>query len=132
MSARFSRRSFQAFLVLLGSIAVIAGMATVLLGVDSIVGAEEVSATVDSEMRFYAAWYVGAGLLLLWSAGNLERALGTVRGMAAVLFVAGLSRALSWLLAGQPHLLSRVLMVIEVALPFLIVWWHAAVARRDR
>lgn len=130
MTGTSSRRAFQALLVVLAGIAVIAGMATVLFGVDSIIGAEAVSATVDSEMRFYAVWYVGAGVLLAWSAANLERSGGIVRGVAALLFLGGLSRALSWISVGEPHNLSVVLMVIELTLPTVIVAWQAARKRR--
>lgn len=113
-------------LVVLGLVVIVAGSATVLLGVDSLVGAEEASATIDSEMRFYAVWYVGAGFLLLWSARNLDRAGSFIRAVAGLLFVGGLSRGLSWLLVGEPHVVAQVLMLIEVTLPFLVVLWHAA------
>ncbi len=88
-------------LAALGYIAIVAGLGTVFLCVDSLVGAEDVSATVDSEIRFYAVWYVGAGALLLWSAANVERAGALIRGLAGLLFVAGVSRGLSWLVSAN-------------------------------
>lgn len=124
-----SRRGLQLFVLLLGSVAILTGLATVVIGVDSIVGAEEVSGTIDSEMRFYAAWYLGAGIVLLRSVGKVESARTEIRGIAALFFVAGCSRILSWLMVGEPHAVARVLLVIELALPFVIVPWQASVAR---
>ena len=107
----------------------VAGLGTVIFGADSIVGAEPVSGTVDSEMRFYAVWYAGAGLLLLRSSGRLEQDGVIIRGLSAVLFIAGCSRALSWVVVGEPHALAKILMVIELVLPFVIVPWQNSVAR---
>ena len=129
MSRQRSRRALQVLLVALGSVALAAGGSTVLMGVESILGAETVSATVDSEMRFYAVWYAGAGLMLLRSARRLEAEAWMIRGIAWALFVAGCSRGLSWLIVGQPHLLTKVLMAIELALPIIIVSWLRSVER---
>ncbi len=112
-------------------VAFVAGLGAVLFGVASIVGAETVSGTVDSEMRFYAVWYAGAGLLLFKSASNLEGEIVIIRGVAAALFVAGCGRALSWLVVGEPHVVAKFLMVIELILPLIIVAWHAVVAREN-
>ncbi|MDQ4064526.1 MAG: DUF4345 domain-containing protein [Actinomycetota bacterium] len=116
--------------MILGSIPVFAGLATVLFGVGSTVGTEGITATVDSEMRFYAVWYVGAGVVLLWSARNLERATALIRGIAVLLFIGGSSRVLSWLAVGEPHALTKTLMAIELVLPFVVVPWQIVALRR--
>ena len=131
MSGQASRRALQAFLVFLGSVALVAGLTTVVLGVDSIIGAESVSATVDSEMRFYAVWYAGAGLFLLRSAPRVESDRTIIRAIAGLIFIAGCARGLSWLVLGRPHTVAVVLMVIELVLPFVILPWQATVARRN-
>lgn len=124
-----SRTGLQVFLVVLGLVAFTAGAATVVLGVDSIVGAEAVSGTVDSEMRFYAVWYAAAGAVLLWSVPRAEIVGGVIRAIALLFFVGGCSRALSWAMNGQPHTVAQVLMVVELALPLVIVPWHTSVVR---
>lgn len=131
MNRKTSRRALQVFLTILGSVALVAGLGTVLLGVDSLVGAEPVSATVDSEMRFYAVWYVAAAIVLLRSVPRVESDGGTIRAIAGLFFIAGWSRVLSWLVLGRPHTLAVTLMVIELALPFVIIPWQAAVRRSD-
>jgi hypothetical protein len=121
---------FRMFVRVLGCVAVGAGAMTVLLGADSIFGVQDASPSVDSEMRFYAAWYVGAGLLLLRATFDLELETLVVRGVAAIFFLAGCARALSWATVGRPHDVAVVLMVIELILPIVLVPWQMAIAGR--
>ncbi|MDQ3957684.1 MAG: DUF4345 domain-containing protein [Actinomycetota bacterium] len=129
MAPGASRRWFETLLRFLGLVAFVAGAATAVLGVTSVVGAEEVSGTVDSEMRFYAVWYAGAGLLLLRSARRIEAETTMIRWIAGALFVAGCARAPSWIFVGEPHVVAKALMIAELVLPFVIVPWHAALVR---
>ena len=98
-----TRTALQIFLGLLGSVAVVAGLSTVLLGVESILGAEEVSGTIDSEMRFFAVWYVAAGVVLLRTIPRVEMERTTIGAVALLFFLAGCARALSWLVVGRPR-----------------------------
>lgn len=132
MSGGAFRRALQVFLTIVGLVALLAGLATALFGVTSIVGAEPVSATVDSEMRFYAVWYAGAGFFLLRLVARVESERKGIGAVAGLFFIAGCSRGLSWLVVGRPHKLAVTLMVIELALPVVILPWQAAVARRKR
>lgn len=124
------RRLLQSFLALLGAVMAGAGAATVILGAGSVAGVGAVTPEVDSEMRFYAVWYVVAGAALLRAVPRIGSSAATVRVVGAAFFVAGCARALSWAAVGRPHEVALVLMAIELALPFVIVPWQAAVARR--
>lgn len=128
----FGRLAFRALLVLLGVLALTVGGATVVFGADSLVGAGELSPTADSELRFYAVWYAGAGLLLLRSARDPWAHATTIRALAVLLFVAGAARGLSWLTAGAPHALAGALMVVELVLPVALLAWHRALASPAR
>lgn len=132
MNDRGSRAALQVFLTIIGLVAVVAGLATVLGGARTTVGVDAVSPTVDSEMRFYAIWYFGAGLLLLRSSARLESDRRTISLIALLFFFAGCARVLSWVVVGRPHALSLALMSIELALPFVILPWLAAVSREPR
>lgn len=110
---------------------IVAGSATVLLGAASLPGEGQVPAVIDSEMRFYAIWYVVAGLILLRCARDVEAQTWLVRLVAFAFFAAGCARALSWLVIDAPHWTQIVLMIIELVLPFVVVPWQAAVARRS-
>lgn len=102
-------------LTIVGIVAVAAGGHTVLTGGDSVLNHGDVSAGVDSELRFYAAWYAVI-----------------VRAVGAAFFLAGSARLLSLVTVGSPHAFALVLMVVEFVIPVVIVPWQAAVARRAR
>ncbi|HEV3474153.1 MAG TPA: DUF4345 domain-containing protein [Actinomycetota bacterium] len=125
-----TRRGLQFVLRILGAVAVVFGSLTVFLGSDSVLGGGPVSPTIDSELRFYAAWYAAAGVVLLRAAPRVEAAGGTIRGFGAVLFICGVARLLSLITVGTPHPISVALMVLEFVIPAVIVPWQAAVARR--
>jgi Domain of unknown function (DUF4345) len=110
----------------------IAGSLSVVFGASSVLGAGDVTAEIDSEMRFYAVWYVVAGAFLLRATRRIESEAWTIRLIAAAFFVAGCSRILSWVAVGRPHLSQLILMVIELILPLVVIPWQASVARRAR
>ena len=87
------------------------------------------SASVDSEVRFFAAWYAAAGVVLLSTLPRVESAGRVIRTVGAVFFVAGCARLLSLIVVGRPHTLFLVLMVVEMVLPVIIVPWQTSVAR---
>jgi hypothetical protein len=127
-----SRRGLQVVLTFLGIVAVAAGGYTVLTGGDSVLDRGTVSAGVDSELRFYAAWYLVAGVLVLRAVRRVEAEALIVRAVGAAFFLAGGARLLSLVTVGRPHAFALVLMVLEFIIPVVIVPWQAVVARNTR
>lgn len=125
-----SHRALQGTVGVLGTIAVVFGLQTVAIGADSILGAGQVSPNLDNELRFYAAWYVGAGLLLLRAVHRVETQAATIRGVAAILLLAAFGRVLSMVMVGMPHPGQIALMAAEFTIPVVVVPWQAAIARR--
>jgi hypothetical protein len=125
-----TRQGLQVVLRILGLVAFVLGTLTVVIGGASVVGGGDVTPTIDSELRFYAAWYAAAGVVLLRAAPRVESAGPTIRAFCAVLFVCGLARLLSVITGGTPHPVALVLMVLEFVIPALVVPWQTAVARR--
>jgi hypothetical protein len=123
------RRGLQVVLMVLGCVAVVAGTATLIFGAASVVGVEDPTPATDSEMRFFAAWYAAAGIALLRTIPRVETQGNLIRGVAVVFFIAGCARGLSWMVVGQPPGVAMLLMVIELALPFVIIPWQASVER---
>ena len=109
---------------------IVAGSATVLLGAESVLREGSFTTDIDSEMRFYAVWYVAAGVLLARAIPKVETEAFTIRLIGAAFFVAGCARVLSWIVVGKPHVSQIVLMVIELCLPFVIIPLQASVARK--
>ena len=131
METNGSVRSLRYLLGVLGTVMVVAGTVTVVLGISSVSGEVVSTPDADSEMRFYAVWYVVAGVLLLRSLGDIAAATVIVRSVGAGFFAAGCARALSWIVVGRPGPLAIALMAIELVLPLVIVPWQAAVVRSD-
>lgn len=121
------RRGLQALLTVMGVVMVVAGSATVLLGAPSVPNEGAVTPDVDTEMRFYAVWYVVAGASLLRAVATVERETTIVRLVAGGFFAAGCARILSWVVVGRPHVSAIVLMVLELVLPLVIVPWQRAI-----
>jgi len=61
-------RNLTRTLYVLSVIPIVAGLATVILGADSVPAPNDAPANVESELRFYSVWWIGAGLFLAWLA----------------------------------------------------------------
>ena len=84
-------------------------------------------ATMDSELRFYAALWGAYGILALRSALGLPQTLSQVPWIAAVFFVGGLGRIVSRCSLGAPHPFFTLLMIVELSLPVLMaLFWLGA------
>jgi peptidoglycan/LPS O-acetylase OafA/YrhL len=125
-----ARRGLQVVVTFLGCVALGAGLLTLITGGALVPDAGDVSASMDSELRFHAAWYAAAGVLLLRVAPRVESETAKLRAICAVLFIAACARVVSIVVVGVPHPLFVTLMVIEFAIPVVVLPWQAAIARR--
>jgi hypothetical protein len=125
-----SRSALRLVLTLLGVVALVFGLQGVLLGADGVRGGGEVSANVDSELRFFAAWYAGAGVLLLHSASRIEAARGRLLVLCVVLLLGAGGRLVSWRSHGRPDDVFVALLVVEVVVASVVAPWVLAVTRR--
>lgn len=130
-TARSSRtaRGLRGLLYAGGCVAVGAGMHTVVAGARSIAGEGPAAAAVESELRFYGAFYVAYGAAVLHTAPRADRDPDAVRALAATLLLAGLARGGGWLATGRPHPVQQALLAIELAGPPAVVAWQARAAR---
>jgi hypothetical protein len=128
-----SRSALRSLLYLGGGVATVAGLDTVIRGARSL-PAQKLLAnpSVESELRFYAAFYVAYGLAVLRVAPRADRDTTGVRAVAGALFLAGLARAVGWRVVGRPHRVQRALLVIELAAPPSMVAWQARLSAGDR
>ena len=126
------RRGLQFVLGALGVVATGAGVDTMARGARSVLHGGDVSANVDSELRFYATWYVVLGQLLLKAARRPESHAQIVRACGVGFFAAACTRLLSARAAGPPHPFFRVLTVLEFAAVVVIPWHRRVVASPAR
>ena len=122
------RRGLRTLFRAAGVVATTAGLDTVIRGARSVPGQTVGSPALESELRFYAAFYTAFGLAVLRVASRADRDTAAVRTLSGALFLAGLARAGGWLLVGRPHPLQRALLGIELAVPPAIVAWQARLA----
>jgi uncharacterized protein DUF4345 len=116
----------------LGLIPVVTGAASLLFGSDVISGGETTSANVESELRFYAAWWIGAGAFLISLAPRIEEHAAGLRAVCGLLVLGAVGRLIGIATAGRPSTLYLVLLAIELLLPVALVPWQARVARAAR
>ena len=121
LSGSFKRRALRAIFYAGGVVATAAGLHTVIAGGRSLPNQGVANPSVESELRFYAAFYVAFGITLLRVAPRAEREPAAVRSLAGALFLAGLARASGWLAVGRPHRLQIALLGIELGAPPAIV-----------
>jgi hypothetical protein len=111
------RSVLQAILIVGGVAAVLIALGHIVLGTAFIPGAGSVSATMDSEDRFYAAIFLGFGLTLLWCAGSIERRAQVIRFLLALFFLGGCARVISIILVGPPHPFFQAMTALELLVP---------------
>jgi hypothetical protein len=116
-----TRRSLQAAFYAGGAVATAAGLHTALTGGRSLPGGQPTTPSIESELRFYGAFYAAYGVCALRTAPQADSDVRAVRALAGALFLAGLARAGGWIAAGPPHPLQRALLAIELAAPPLVV-----------
>jgi len=97
----------------------------VIAGARSLPGQGAANATVESEVRFYAAFYAAYGVAALRVAPRAHRDTTPVRALAGAFLPAGRARAGGWRAAGAPHPVPRALLAAELALPPALVGCQA-------
>jgi hypothetical protein len=123
------RRGLQLALTTVGAVAVVFGALGVVKGGDGVLDGGKVSANVDSEMRFFASWYLVLGLLVLRAARRPESEATIVRACGAGFFLAACGRVLSMRALGPPSTLFKALTAIEFAIPAVILPWQHTIRR---
>jgi len=126
-----SRKILVVVIYLLGITAVVTGLLAVIGGPAALLGGAAAVPSVDSQLRYADVIWLGAGVVLLWSARKpLERAMAT-RVVLLIAAVAGLGRLISLLAVGVPHPFYLVTMGLELVVTPLIIWWHSRVFRTE-
>jgi hypothetical protein len=120
------RRAFQAFLALFGVIVIAISLAHFAIGPQAIIGGVAVNPTMAGEDRFFAGLLLCCGIALLWCARDVQHKRVYIDVLAAAFFVGGIGRLLAIALDGPPHPFYVAMLVLELALPPLMV----VVARR--
>jgi thiol:disulfide interchange protein len=126
-----TRRVLQILLAALGIVAIPAGLVAILGGAATIPGGGSVSESVDSELRFYATFWVVLGGVALWLVPRVGSETTIVRIVGGAVFAAGIARVISLVSVGAPHWSQVVLMAIELLLGPILVGLQARIASSE-
>lgn len=107
---------------LLGAVAVVFGSVTVVTGGASIAdGGAALSPSVESELRFYAAWFAAAGVVLLRAARDPLRHRTPIQWACAAVFAGACARVIGMITEGVPEPVYVALTVVEFAIPVVVL-----------
>jgi hypothetical protein len=115
------RQAFQGFLALFGVIVIGISLAHLAIGPEAIIGGADVNPTSDGEDRFFAGLLLCYGVALLWCARDVQDKRRYINVLAAAFFVGGIGRLLAVIVVGAPHPFYVAMLVLELALPPLMV-----------
>jgi hypothetical protein len=123
-------RLLRVLFTLIGATAVVTGLFAVFSGSGGQVDGSQAAPSVESELRFFAVFWIAYGVAALRVAPRADREIFMVRALAAFLFLGGLARAIAWIADGKPHGLFIGLLVLELLIPAVIfVLQHRLLAR---
>jgi len=108
-------------LTAIGLTAIATGIYVVAAGSAGVTGSGVASASIDSELRFFAVFWIGYGVAALALARRSARDPALIRALALVMFTGGVARAIAWVDVGRPHALFVVLMTMELRIPLGII-----------
>jgi hypothetical protein len=114
---------------LAGAFCIVIGLAHIALGPHAIVGGVFVNATMDSEDRFYAVFFLAWGAAMMHCARDLRAERRLFGALLLTFFLGGVARIISALLVGLPNTVFVVLGVIELTFPLLFWCWYRATIR---
>lgn len=120
-------RTLRVFGWLSGLLLIALGISRMAFSLDSIPGAQEVNATVDSESRAAGALLIGFGVAYLEAFRRSPVPCGAVRLLAGTMALLGVSRLMSMADVGMPHPAFTVACVVEFAAAGL-TYWYATLA----
>ena len=121
MSSERETRLLRALFALIGVTAIVTGLFVVLTGSSGQVDGSQAAPSVESELRFFAVFWIAYGVAALRVAPRADREIFMVRALAAFLFLGGLARAIAWIADGKPHGLFIGLLVLELLIPPVIL-----------
>jgi Domain of unknown function (DUF4345) len=110
-----------------GAICVAIALAHIVVGPRAIVGGFFVNATMDSEDRFYAVFFLAWGAAMIYCARDLRARQELFGALLLTFFLGGVARVISALAVGPPNTTFIFLGALELGLPPLFWWWHRAI-----
>jgi len=125
------RRALQAVSAVLGIIPEVTGLVG-LRGLEDPLYAPVTTPNailLDTNLRFFSGLWLGLGVALLWLIPSIERQTVLFRVIWGAIFVGGIGRLLSMVMAGTPPAPFVFLTLLEIVGAPLFIYWQHRVAR---
>lgn len=129
-TATRSQKALLATVGALGAVPVATGLLGVLGGPEHAPGGGTTTPSVDSEYRFTNVFWLGAGVLLLWTLRRPHERADITRLVLGVAASGGFARLLSVVKRGLPHPIFRFTIALELLIVPLVILWHLRVFPR--
>jgi hypothetical protein len=123
-----SARGLQIVTGALGVLAIVTGVMAVAGGPAGMLDGQATTATVDSEVRFMAVYWLAYGVGTLYLVPRIATAGPLYRAWLAVMFASGVARAISFAVNGAPHPVIAAAILVELLLPPVLYGWQRQVA----
>ncbi len=124
------KRALQIMLIIVAAIPFVLGVRNLIGGAAAFVPPEAITPALDSQMRFYAVWFMLPLFITIWIVRNLETARPVMQITFGTMALAGCARIISALQYGMPEPTMIVAIAIEIGV-LLFLPWHRAVMRRS-
>lgn len=129
-----SRRALQVVTGLLGFVPIATGLLGLLGLRDPVYVRFGVvpNVVLDSNIRFYGGFWLGAGVAIFWMLRSIERQTVLFRALWGMIFLGGLGRVASIVDAGLPPAPFLGVLALELVGAPVFVLWQRSVARASR
>ena len=117
-------RRMRVVLAVAGLVPTATGIASLARGTSIVRDAGPVDPNVDSEHRYYAAFWTALGPVLWHASWDPTRYRGRIDAVSAAVFAGGAARLLSVRQVGRPHPLYLTLAAAELVLPVAMAGWQ--------
>ena len=116
------KRGLQVVLGVMSLIPLYFGVTNLFGGAGQFLTADAVNAAIDSQFRFQSAVYLSLVALIWWIVPRIDQQTTLFRIITVSVFVGGLARLYSYFTLGTPPPSMFAGMILELGIPFLIVW----------
>lgn len=89
------------------------------------------SVLLDTNLRFFAGFWLGAGLALCWLIPQIEKQTVLFRALWGMIFAGGVGRLISMLALGLPPAPFIAFTLLEIAGAPIMIFWHSRVIARS-